>query len=223
MNFQKSENLSNLDKPIISLLSTGLDSPVSTYLMMRQGFDCVSLTFLNGGELSNENKLKIIKIGKKLKNLTNRNIIMHFVHYDEILESIRDLIEPRITCILCKRIMVKTASLLAKRYNAIFMINGDILGEQASQTMDNLLVVHQVNKEIPLLRPLIGFNKLDVVKISQKIGLYPLCIEKAPACTFNPKFPETRANLQQIKSNEKRFDPNSLVEVIIEKMEILRI
>ena len=69
----------NLGTPIISLLSTGLDSPVSTYLMMKQGFDCISLSFLNGNEKSIENKNKIIKIGKKIRELTN----MLWLHYQK--------------------------------------------------------------------------------------------------------------------------------------------
>ena len=212
-----------LKQPIISLLSPGLDSPVSTYLMMRQGFDCASLTFLNGGKESILNKSKMIKIGNQIRKLTGRKIVMHFVDYDDILNAISEKCESRITCVLCKRMMIRTAVALAKLYNANFIINGDILGEQASQTMDNLFAIHQVNEEIPLLRPLIGFNKLDVVKISQKVGLYPFCIENAPACTFNPKYPETRANLQHIWKNEILLDSDDYIKKIIEKIVIVEI
>ena len=84
MNRIEEESQHQLNNPIISLLSPGLDSPVSTYLMMKQGFDCASLTFLNGGTDSHLNKQKMIQIGKKLQELTRRKLIMHFIDYDEL-------------------------------------------------------------------------------------------------------------------------------------------
>jgi tRNA uracil 4-sulfurtransferase len=215
LNFPKPQ----FKKSFVSLLSTGLDSPIATYLIMKQGYDCYSLSFLNGKEKSKENREKIIKTGKKLMSLTNQQIRMHFIDYDEIIEEIGTKIEGKILCILCKRIMIRVAAKLAEHYEANIIVNGDILGEQASQTLDNLYVVHQVNKKIPVIRPIIGFDKLDIIKISQNIGLYDISLIKTPGCENNPKFPETRAKLDMILENERNANIDDSILKIVKNLE----
>jgi tRNA uracil 4-sulfurtransferase len=205
----------------ISLLSTGLDSPIASYLMMKQGYNCLSLSFLNGGEEANKNREKILAVGNKLVELTGKKMRMHFVNYDPILEEFQFVDTQKSTCLLCKRNMIFTSVKLAHHYGAKMIVNGDILGEQASQTLDNLYVVHQINKEIPVIRPLIGFDKLDVIKISQKLQFYEISLMKGPACEFNPKFPETRAKIDDIVALEAKFDREKLQTRIFASMEFV--
>lgn len=224
--FQKLQNLllqeqNFVPNRFVSLLSTGLDSPVAMYLMMRQGMEGISLSFLNGLTNSEGNRRKIIAVGKKLVELTNQAIYMLFVDYDRFLERIQSNCETRLTCIICKRTMMDTAKNIAQRLKAQFIINGDILGEQASQTLDNLYVVHQINKEIPVIRPLVGFDKLDVIKLSQKVGLFELSLLKGLACEFNPQYPETRANIAKVMETEKNLDRNRLRQEIFDSMELV--
>jgi thiamine biosynthesis protein ThiI len=202
------------DNPFISLLSTGLDSPIATYLIMKKKMDCFTLSFLNGGEKMEENRNKIIQVGKRLAILTQRKLRMHFVDYDKIVKQIQTKCNPKLTCVICKRTMILVARELAKFYNAKAIVNGDILGEQASQTLDNLYVVNQVNREIPIIRPLIGFDKLDIIKISQELGFYELSLIKGPACEFNPKFPETRAKIKEVIQTEGDLNRDSLMKEI---------
>ncbi len=204
------------DNPFISLLSTGLDSPIATYLIMKKKMDCFSLSFLNGGEKIEENRNKIIQVGKRLVKLTHRQLRMHFVDYDRIAEQIQAKCNPKLTCVICKRTMILVARELAKFYNAKSIVNGDILGEQASQTLDNLYVVNQVNQEIPIIRPLIGFDKLDIIKISQELGFYELSLINGPACGFNPKFPETRAKIKEVIQSEENLNRDSLMKEIFD-------
>jgi thiamine biosynthesis protein ThiI len=207
------------NRKLVALLSTGLDSPVACYLMMKQGFDIISLSFLNGGEKAEINKKKILTIGKKLVELTHRSIHMHFVNYDSYLDEFILNCERKVTCILCKRTMLYTATALAKKYKAEGIINGDILGEQASQTLDNLFVVHQINLEVPVLRPLIGFDKLDVIRISRATGLYDLSLLEGIGCTRNPKYPETHARLEMIEECEKNIDRPTMLKAMLAKIE----
>ena len=204
----------------ISLLSTGLDSPIATFLMMRQGLDPITLSFLNGQAQAGVNQEKIMQIGQKLVALTGRRMIQLFVDYDRFLERFQHTSETRLTCILCKRTMMDMAKTLAQRYQAKYIVNGDILGEQASQTLDNLFVVHQINREIPVVRPLIGFDKLDVIKLSQKIGLFELSLLKGSACEFNPPFPETRAKIEKVREIETEIDRINLREEILSQITI---
>jgi len=202
------------ENPFISLLSTGLDSPIATYLLMKKKMDCFSLSFLNGGDKIEENRNKIIQVGKRLVKLTQRRLRMHFVDYDEIAKQIQSKCNPKLTCVICKRTMILVARELSKFYKAKLIANGDILGEQASQTLDNLYVVNQVNRDIPIIRPLIGFDKLDIIKISQELGFYELSLITGPACEFNPKFPETRAKIKEVIQSEENLNRDSLMKEI---------
>jgi len=204
------------DHPFISLLSTGLDSPIATYLIMKKKRDCFSLSFLNGGDKMEENRYKIIQVGKRLVKLTERRLRMHFVDYDKILQQIQTKCNPKLTCVICKRTMILVARELAKFYNAKVIVNGDILGEQASQTLDNLYVVNQINRDIPIIRPLIGFDKLDIIKISQELGFYELSLINGPACEFNPKFPETRAKIKEVIQTEENLNRDSLMKEVFD-------
>lgn len=214
------------ENPFISLLSTGLDSPIATYLIMKKRSDCFSLSFLNGGEKSEnmeKNRNKIIEVGKRLVKLTNQRLRMHFVDYDGIVEQIQAKCNPKLTCVICKRTMILVARELAKFYHAKIIVNGDILGEQASQTLDNLYVVHQINREIPIIRPLIGFDKLDIIKISQELGFYEISLMDGPACEYNPKFPETRAKIKEVVQTEKNLDRESLMKEIFDLISFIDI
>ena len=124
---------------------------------------------------------------------------------------------------MCKRYMLRTARFLAIKERADFIINGDILGEQASQTLDNLVQIQKAVDDIPVIRPLIGFEKADVIKLSQKLGLYELSSLPAPACGRNPKYPETHAKERDIVITEKGINYDSIAKKIIAKAEIIEI
>lgn len=194
----------------VSLLSTGLDSPIATYLLMRKGWACHALSFLNGKDQAEINRKKVHKVGELLVSLTHQPLRLHFVNYDSILDILQQSGQKpedrKQMCLLCKRTMLLAAKTLAQNTGAKYIVNGDILGEQASQTLDNLYVVNQINTEVPVLRPLIGFDKLDVIKLSQNLGFYEISLMKQVSCEYNPAFPETRANLPQILTLEKNID-----------------
>ena len=212
------------EKSFVSLLSTGLDSPIATYLIMKKGYSCFSLSFLNGLENGIKNKEKILKVGKKLVELTGQPMRLHFVDYDPIVTQFQAQITSKNTCIVCKRTMLMTAAEMANFYHSSMIVNGDILGEQASQTLDNLYVVHKSNLTVPVVRPLIGFDKLDIIKISQKVGFYDLSLIKGPACEYNPKYPETRAKLDEILRDEDKIDRPKIqkqISQVIEYVDLL--
>ena len=140
------------DQAFVTLLSTGLDSPVATYLMLKQGFNAYTLSFLNGDKSGYKNRDKILVMGHKLVDMTSQHLKMHFVDYDKYLDQFITNCERKFTCLLCKRLMIRMAVSLAQQYGAKFIINGDILGEQASQTLDNLFVVNEINGSIPVIR-----------------------------------------------------------------------
>jgi len=119
--------------------------------------------------------------------------------------------------------MLRIAEKLAIINKADFIVNGDILGEQASQTLDNLVQIQSVIKKIPVIRPLIGYEKLEVIRISQKLNLYELSILQGISCDFNPKFPETHAKISDIEETERNIDFNQWINKLIENAEIVEI
>ena len=211
------------DKRVISLLSGGLDSPVSTYLMMKRGYDITAISLVTAEDPEELNKKKILGLGKVLTDLTNRKIRLYYIKYTAIQSQFVEKAERKLTCLLCKRLMLRLAQEIAKRNGIKFIINGDILGEQASQTLDNLYVVQRVISDVLVIRPLIGYDKLEVIRIAQKIGTYDVCSMKSPGCDKNPQYPETHAKLKDLIKAESNFNFEPIIEKLIESAEIINI
>ena len=186
------------DKKFVSLLSVGLDSPVATYLMMKQGYDAVAVSFQTTEDPEGQNREKLEKLINKIVRRTGKSIKLIYIKYYTIQDEFIEKAERKITCILCKRLMLRIAANIAKKYGIEIIVNGDILGEQASQTLDNLSVVQNSIKDVLVIRPLIGYEKLDVIRIAQEIGTYELCSLPSPGCKKNPQYPETHAKLKEV-------------------------
>lgn len=208
------------NKRFISLLSGGLDSPVATHLMMEKGYDCICITFLIGDDYQ-KSKEKMVKIVKRLKKLSNNKITLILFKHNDILEKFISKGKRKLTCILCKRYMLRVARYIAHQTDSIFIVNGDILGEQASQTLDNLVQVQKVIDDIAIIRPLIGFEKLEVINKSRELLLYELSILPESGCNYNPKYPETHARTSDIVESEKDIDYETLVQDIVKDGELI--
>ena len=210
-------------KKLVFLLSGGLDSPVSLYLMAKKGYDIVAITFLTGDDPDKMNRDKVIKIAKKIKELTGESIKLYVADHDPTVERFSQTPLRKLTCVMCKRYMLRAARYIAIKEKADFISNGDILGEQASQTLDNIVQIQKVIDDIPVMRPLIGFEKAEVIKISQSVGLYELSSLPAPPCGRNPKYPETHAKERDIKMNEEDIRYDKMAKIIMDQAEIIQI
>ncbi|TFG28489.1 MAG: hypothetical protein EU532_05180 [Promethearchaeota archaeon] len=208
-------------KKFISLLSGGLDSPVAAYLMIKKEFKPIFLSFLTSDDEDHSLKNKIITIIQKLSDFTDFNVKSYFIDHDPNLDLFVQCCERKLTCILCKRLMIRIAKYIAKIENTNIIVTGDILGEQASQTLSNLYGYNDLAKDFIILRPLIGFNKLDVIQLNEKIGLYQVCAQKSASCLYNPQYPETHAKISEILKAESKFDPNHLITSSLKNAEIL--
>jgi thiamine biosynthesis protein ThiI len=216
-------SLSEPNKKFVMLLSGGLDSPVSLYLLMNKGFDAIALSFLTGYDPESRSNDKIIKIASKISHLTKKTIKLYISDHNSTLETFTEKGLKKLTCIMCKRYMLHAARLLAIKENASFIANGDILGEQASQTLDNLVQVQKAVTDIPIIRPLIGFEKAEVIKLSQKLGLFGLSSLPAPPCKFNPKYPETHAKSNDVFESEKEINYDEIAQSILNNSKIISI
>jgi thiamine biosynthesis protein ThiI len=176
---------------LLSLMSGGIDSPVAAYLMLKRGFDVDYLHFYHSEDLE-----KIIQIVKKLNEHTKKQGRLFVCPHLEIVNLTLEF-EERYTCVYCKISMLKTAEKLAEEIRAKALLTGDSLGQVASQTVSNLFVEDRSVK-IPVIRPLIGFDKVEIVDISKKAGTYELSILPSVGCQAVPDKPATAAKIDKI-------------------------
>ena len=206
-------------RKFVCLLSTGIDSPVSAYLMGRYA-DIILVHAYNYPFIESIDKEIALKIARRLHNL-NKNISkLYIIPHGEILREIKRKVKEGLTCVMCKRFMLKYGREIAKMEGAEAIITGDSLGQVASQTLDNIFV-EQYGLRFPVLRPLIGFDKDEVVKIAKKIGTYDISIEENLQCKATPRRPTTRAKVEMILNIEKELNAKVLLEKAVSKAEIV--
>jgi thiamine biosynthesis protein ThiI len=186
---------------LIALLSGGIDSPVAAWLMMKRGctivplfFDCEPFVDVAGRE-------RVINISKALAVWAGRPLDLAVVLHGESLSKFKKL-APRMTCVLCKRMVYKIAALVAKKENAHGIVTGESIGQVASQTSQNLLAIDEAC-DVPIFRPLIGFDKAETIALARRIGTYNLSTEGPPSsCRAAHRHPNTNANLDELKALE---------------------
>jgi len=193
----------------LSLLSSGIDSPVATYLMKKK-FEIDCIFFYQGRFSGKTNKNKVIKLAKKLE--INK---LYIVNLEEVMESIVKHCFDRYRCVLCKRMMYRVAERIAYENGYDFLVTGESLGQVASQTLDNLEINDKAVKII-IHRPLIGYDKQETINIAKDIGTYDISIIKEGKCKALPKNPTTKASQKRILSEEKKIESDLINPEIIE-------
>ncbi len=201
----------------ISLISSGIDSPVATYLISKISEEIILLhgdirPFTDDREIEN---FKVMAI--HLKKILSCSIKVYITAHGENLETFKRDCNNRYTCIFCKRMLLRYAEKIAEKENVDAIVMGDSLGQVASQTLQNINVIDSA-VNIPIIRPLIGFDKEDIIKIAKKIGTYDLSILPSSPCMAVPNKPATQAKLDKILDEEIKIDVNKLVNEVIEKL-----
>lgn len=195
----------------ISLLSSGIDSPVAAYSLSFY-IDELVLLHADARPFTDDSEVENFKlIAKHLSLILPCKVRICIVPHGKTLETYtKGLFHPRFLCVFCKRMMVRYAEAYAKGHDGDFIIMGDSLGQVASQTLANILVVDST-VSIPILRPLIGFDKEEIVKIAKKIGTFDISIRKTAGCLAVPNKPATQARVQQLVDIEDQLPINEIV------------
>ena len=200
----------------VVLFSGGFDSPVATWMMMKRGTSVTLLNFKLGGDLHK----KIVTEEAKILSEWNsgHKMKIYFVDGIKVLTALAN-VNKYIRVVVLKRIMYKTAQLLAKEIKAYSVTTGESLSQVSSQTMKNLFVT-EYNVNIPIFRPLIGFDKDEIIELSRKIGTYELSSKMPEYCVISSKS-TTAANLDEVLKAEEQA--NIDYKKLIEEAEVIEI
>ncbi|MFX0049967.1 MAG: 7-cyano-7-deazaguanine synthase [Candidatus Hermodarchaeota archaeon] len=209
---------------VLCLISGGIDSPVAAQIAIKNGFHPILLHYHNFPFHSLGTLEKVVALCNSLADQKpNISISLAIMVHGKSQEVILNKLEGRnlrLTCLLCRMLMFFKAEVYAQEIGAEMIVTGEILGEQASQTLDNLpIVISRIR--IPVLRPLIGYNKEEVIHLSRKWGFYDLSILPGGCCSINPKYPETKGQLEfvseifnQIEEDLKVNAQNELDQIL---------
>ncbi len=205
------------------LLSGGIDSPVAGWMMGKRGVKVHAVHFHSYPFTSERAQEKILDLARELQNYIGEFMIFN-VNLLKIQKAINEECPDEEMTIHSRRFMTRIAEKIAKRYELQALITGDNIGQVASQTMESLQVVSEV-ASIPIFRPLIAYDKQDIIKVAKEINTYEISIQPFEDCcsVFLPKKPLTRPRLNNIVESEQHLDVEGLVTEAIEDMEIMKL
>lgn len=207
----------------VLLLSGGIDSPVAGYMMAKRGLELVSVYYHSHPYTSERAKEKVVDLAKKLAEYTG-TMKLYVVPFTKIqMEIIEKCREDELTIIM-RRYMMKIADEIAKKEGALSVVTGESLGQVASQTMESMFVTDNI-VTMPVFRPVVGMDKIDIMDLSRKIGTYDISILPYEDCCtiFVPKHPKTKPRLRDIEASESVLNMDELVTDAIEGAEIIKV
>jgi len=207
----------------VTLLSGGIDSPVSSWMMAKRGVTLEPVHFFSPPYTSQAAKEKVIELAQKLTPWCGR-MRLQIVPFTEIQEEIRRNCPEDFFTLIMRRFMMRIAEQCAEEARAKSIITGECLGQVASQTMEALRCTEDV-VSLPVLRPLIGMDKEEIVRISRRIGTFDTSILPYEDCctVFTPRHPKTKPHLDEVREAESALDVESLCARAMKNREFVRI
>lgn len=200
------------------MLSGGIDSPVAGFMAMKQGVEIECIHFESTPLTSIESAQKVVDLVKKMALYAPGNrIILHMIPFKEIHMALLDNIPESYNITIMRRMMYRIATKLAEKRNCLCIINGESVGQVASQTLGSMRTINSVTN-FPIIRPLCTYDKQDIITISKKIDCYELSIKPFEDCctVYVPKAPATAPKMDKAENYEKSFDYATLVDEAVE-------
>ena len=196
----------------VSLLSGGIDSPVSSYMIAKRGVQLELLHFASPPYTSEQAREKVLQLAQELTVWCGR-LTVHVVPFTEIQEEIRRKCPEDHFTLIMRRFMMRLGDRLAHELACKAIVTGESLGQVASQTIQALVVSDDV-ATLPVLRPLIGMDKVEIIRMSREIGVFDTSILPYEDCctVFTPRHPATRPRLEDVRQAEAALDVESLVQ-----------
>jgi thiamine biosynthesis protein ThiI len=206
---------------VLAFISGGIDSPVASYLMAKRGAENIWLHFHSFPLVSQKSIEKVKKLAEIFLKFQPR-LKVYLFPFSKIQMEIRVKSKPKYRVLLYRRAMAKIGEYLAKKENCYALVTGESLGQVSSQTLPNLEIIEKA-VTIPILRPLIGMDKEEIINLAKKIGTYQISIlPQEDCCTlFTPKHATAKGNLKEIEKIEKDLNLKKLIRQSQKEIEIL--
>ena len=207
----------------VSLLSGGIDSPVSTYMIAKRGVKVIPVHFFSFPYTSEAAKEKVLELAHILEDYCGK-LTIEIVPFTRIQEEIRDKCPEEYFTLIMRRFMMRIAERIANNYGAKAIVTGENLGQVASQTMEAMASTQSVIS-MPVLQPLIGMDKEEIIALARKLGTFDTSVLPYEDCctVFTPRHPRTHPNIEDVEKAESALDVEALVEEAlagIEKAEL---
>ncbi len=196
---------------VVCLISGGFDSPVASYRMMQRG---CRIIFVHFHSAPYQDKTSQEKVRQLVTRLTQHQFQsrLYLVPFGEIQRQIVAAVARPLRVVLYRRMMLRIAEAIARKEKAKALVTGESLGQVASQTLDNMAVIQQATR-LPILRPLVGMDKQEIIDQARRIGTFETSSLPDQDCCqlFVPKHPATKARFADVEADESKFDVNALV------------
>ena len=201
------------------LLSGGIDSPVAGYQIMRRGVNCQAIHFASPPYTSARAREKVLELGRQI-GAYEYGMRVHIVPFTKIQMEIHEKCAEDMTTLIMRRFMMRIADRVAKAHDCQAVITGESIGQVASQTMEALMCTDLMT-ELPVFRPLIGLDKLDIIHIAENIGTYETSVLPYEDCctVFTPKHPMTKPRVDKVEKQEAKLDIEALVSEAVAGIE----
>lgn len=204
----------------VALMSGGIDSPVAAYMMARQGVEVIALHMDNRPYSAPGSVSKAARLAEIVAEASGGCVEFVFAPHGRNQEINSRMCTRSYQCVLCKRLMLKVAKAVALSKGADAVVTGESLGQVASQTLQNIRS-EQFGLEFPVLRPLIGLDKLEIEAIAKRIGTYEVSISGLngqPACTILPEHVITMSLTENIRNEEAKVDIEEMVAYAVDNL-----
>lgn len=202
---------------LVSLISGGIDSPVATHMMIARGAEIVAIHFDNRPFTDDGQFEKTGSLVNHLEKTHGVKIKTWIVPHKESHLAFAKNCKRNLHCVLCRRMMLRVSERVAKREGADALLTGESLGQVASQTLRNIRTESQA-VSMPVLRPLIGLDKLEIEEVAKRTGTYEISILPGMCCSIVPKRPSTYSRLDTVLEEEGKVDVEKLVSDALEGM-----
>ena len=207
------------------MLSGGIDSPVAGYLAMKQGIEIECVHFESTPLTSIESAQKVVDLVKKMAKYAPKNTIkLHMIPFKEMHMALLDNVPESYNITIMRRMMYRIATKLAEKKKCLCLVNGESVGQVASQTLGSMNTINSVTN-IPVIRPLCTYDKADIIRISRHIDCFELSIKPFEDCctVYVPKAPATSPKKEKAELFEKAFDFETLVNEAVENVNTISI
>ena len=207
----------------VSLLSGGIDSPVASWMIAKRGVALEMVHFFSYPYTSNEAKEKVLDLARLLTPWCGR-LTVHVVPFTAIQEELRRSVPQELFTLVMRRFMMRISEKVAQRCGAKALVTGECLGQVASQTMEAMTVTGAV-VDLPILRPVVGMDKEDIVKIARKIGTFETSILPYEDCctVFTPRHPRLRPTLEELEAAEQALDIEGMIQAAVDGIERIQV